>query len=175
MKGLVLRPEDVGREFVVRSTLTGARALAESPPGDRVPAGLVKRLAGLGRIGGRQVDLVRAATAAGLQEGPLELVSSASVYSSAAGAHAGFVFARSLVPRYYAPVGVDYPLGDEAHEWVRQGSSSVGAILVYFVLWRDRTVVASLAVVGRVGVVSAADVAPAARAQQARILAALGP
>jgi hypothetical protein len=46
-------------------------------------------------------------------------------------------------------------------------------MLQYRLLWRERNVDASIEITGRVGVVSAADVAPLARRQDARIRAAL--
>jgi hypothetical protein len=42
-------------------------------------------------------------------------------------------------------------------------------VLHYVLIWREHTVDASIVVTGRVGVVSAADLAPLARRQEARI------
>jgi hypothetical protein len=46
-------------------------------------------------------------------------------------------------------------------------------MLRYVLIWRERNVDAAITVTGRVGVVSAADLAPLARRQEARIRAAL--
>jgi hypothetical protein len=169
---LVLRPADVGKGFSVRSRETGRRATAEAPISR--PRGLLERLARWGKIGGCQVDLVRRLSAAALQEGPLEVVSSASVYRTGSGARAAFAYARrSLVPAAYAPLPLGFRLGQEARQYVRGGPSAVGTLLVYLVVWRQRNVNASLVIVGRVGVVSAFDVAPLARRQEAHIRARL--
>jgi hypothetical protein len=58
-------------------------------------------------------------------------------------------------------------------QWVRQGESGLGTMLQYVLIWRERNVDASIVLTGRVGVVSAADVAPLARRQETRIRAAL--
>ncbi len=55
----------------------------------------------------------------------------------------------------------------------QRGESGLGTMLQYVLIWRERNVDASIVLTGRVGVVSAADVAPLARRQQARIRAAL--
>ena len=54
-----------------------------------------------------------------------------------------------------------------------QGESGVGTLLRYVLIWRERNVDASIVVTGRVGVVSAAEVAPLVLRQDARIRAAL--
>ena len=165
---LVLRSRDVAGSFVVRSRRDGVKVFAEDPLA--TPTTVVLRLGHLGKTDGCRADLVRPVTAVGLQQGPLEIISSASVYRRRAGARSAFAYAaRSLVPAIYAPLPVDFRLGDESREWVRQGSSQFGTMLVYFVLWRHRQIDASIVIVGRVGVVSAANVAPLAAAQEARI------
>jgi hypothetical protein len=169
---LVLRSADIGTGFSARATQTGRLAAAEAP--QAVAGGLAEKLAHWGKTGGFRVDLVRRLSPAGLQEGPLEVVSSASVYPSERGARAAFDYARkSLVPAAYAPLALAFRLGEQARQYVRQGPSVLGAMLVYFVVWRERNVNASLVIIGRVGVVSAFDVAPLARKQDARIRAAL--
>jgi hypothetical protein len=108
------------------------------------------------------------------QDEPLEVKSSASVYDSVSGAHASFAYARRyLVPGDYAPLALGFAVGEEAQQWVSKGESGVGTLLQYVLIWRERNVDAAIVVTGRVGVVSAADVAPLARRQQARIRAAL--
>ena len=140
----------------------GPRAFAEDPLG--TAAGPLTRFARWGKASGCRVDFVRPVTAIGLQEGPLEIVSSATVYRGEAGARAAFAYAaRSLVPAAYVSLPVDFPLADRSREWVRQGTSSFGTMLVYLLLWHDRNVNASILIVGRVGVVSAASLAPVAR------------
>jgi hypothetical protein len=100
--------------------------------------------------------------------------SAASVYRSAAGARAAFSYARHhLVPRGYAPLALGFAVGQEARQWVSQGASLFGTMLHYLLIWRERNVDASIVITGRVGVVSAYDVAPLARRQQHRIRAAL--
>ena len=170
---LVLRPHDLaGGPYVVRSRLTGLRAFAEAPTSGS--AALVARLAAWGKESGCEADLVLPISAKGLQEGPLEVISSATVYRSRAGARVAFAYAsRSLVPAGYGKIPVGFGLGDAAHEWVRQGSSGLGAMLVYFVLWRERDVNASILIVGRVGVVSEGSLELLARPQERRIRAAL--
>jgi hypothetical protein len=76
------------------------------------------------------------------------------------------------VPRHTAGLAVGYRLGDAAHEYVVQLGSALGALLRYTIVWREGSVDASVTVTGRVGVVSAADLAAPARAQQARIVRA---
>jgi hypothetical protein len=115
------------------------------------------------------VEFVRPTTATGLQDGPLLIESTAERRRNVAAAHAAV---RQAVPRGVATLDVDYRLGDEAREYVVQLGSTVGALLRYTLVWRDASVLASIVVVGRVGVVSAADLAPLARAQEARIKAA---
>jgi hypothetical protein len=169
---LVLDHRNLAGPYVVRSRLEGPRASAEDPLGNA--AGLSTRFARWGKASGCRVDFVRPVTAIGLQEGPLEIVSSATVYRGEAGAQAAFAYgARSLVPAAYVSLPADFPLADRSREWVRQGTSSFGTMLVYLLLWRDRNVNASILIVGRVGVVSAASLAPVARLQQRRIHALL--
>jgi hypothetical protein len=116
-----------------------------------------------------RVEFARVNGAAGLQDGPLEIDSTAVVYPGPAGARAAL---RRAVPRNVAGLAVGYPRGDEAHEYVVQLGSALGALLRYTIVWRDGAVAASVTVTGRVGVVSAADLAPPARAQEARIVRA---
>jgi hypothetical protein len=169
---LVLGARALGSTYAVRSRLEGAEAIAEDPL--TTPEGLPARLARLGKTGGCRVDLVVPVTAKGLQEGPLEVISSASVYDGTAGARAAFAYAaRSLVPAGYGSLALGFGLADAAREWVRLGASGYGTMLVYLLLWRDRNVVASLLVVGRVGVVSAGTLEPLARPQELRIRSAL--
>jgi hypothetical protein len=122
----------------------------------------------------RRLDFTRAATLATLQDGPLEVKSSASVYRRERGARAAFAYARRrLVPRDYVPLALGFAVGEEARQWVSQrrewprNDASVRADLA------RGAVAAAIVVTGRVGVVSAADLAPLARRQQARIQAAL--
>jgi len=131
-------------------------------------------LARWGRVDGYQVDFRRPARPGTLQDGPLEVTSSASVYRSESGGRVAFAYARRhFVPAGYAPLALGFALGEEAYQWVSQGESGVGTLLRYVLIWRERTVDAAIVVTGRVGVVSAADVAPLARRQEARISAAL--
>jgi hypothetical protein len=106
-----------------------------------------------------------------LQDGPLFVRSSATVYRSASGAHE--YAARYRASAGYVPLALGFAVGRDARQWVRQGESGVGAMLQYLLIWRERNVDASIVITGRVGVVSAADVAPLARHQDARIRAAL--
>jgi uncharacterized protein YfiM (DUF2279 family) len=116
-----------------------------------------------------RVEFARVNGAAGLQEGPLEIDSTAVVYPGQAAARAAL---RRAVPRHTAGLAVGYRLGDAAHEYVVQLGSALGALLRYTIVWREGSVDASVTVTGRVGVVSAADLAAPARAQQARIVRA---
>jgi len=136
-----------------------------------LPHGFTRTNAG-GSPSSYHVDFARATSAAGLQEGPLEVESRAAVYPAPAGAHAAL---RRAIPKSAAGLAVGYRLGDEAHEYVVQLGSAVGALLRYTIVWREGVVEASVTVIGRVGVVSAADLAPPARAQQKRILRAATP
>lgn len=114
---------------------------------------------------------MRPARPATLQDGPLEVKSSASVYRSESGARAAFAYARRhLVPDGYVQLALGFAVGEEARQWV---SEAVGTTLRYVLIWRERNVDAAIVVTGRFGVVSAGDVAPLARRQQARIRAAL--
>ena len=133
-----------------------------------LPHGFV-RTEGAGSSAGYRVEFVRPTTATGLQEGPLVIASSATLYRNRATAHAAL---RRPIPHGAAGVAVDYRLGDEARGYVVQLGSLVGALLRYTVLWRNGSVDESVVVIGRVGVVSAADLAPLARAQEARVLKA---
>jgi hypothetical protein len=166
---LVLRQSDVGRAFSGQGApVSNAEAARGGPPG------LEARLVRWGRIGGYEVDFTRAAGAATLQDGPLAIRSSASVYRTDRGARAAFTYAtRRLVPAGDVPLALGFSVGEQARQWVSQGPSAVGAILQYVLVWREGGVVASLVLTGRVGVVSAFDVAPLARRQEARIRAAL--
>ena len=166
---LVLRRADVGQAY------TGRGAPVDNAEAARgAPAGFATKLARWGRIAGYQVDFARSAGPAALQDGPLEIQSSASVYRSEGGARLSFAYARRhLVPAGYAPLALAFAVGDEARQWVSQGQSGLGTVLHYVLIWRDRNVDAAIVVTGRVGVVSAADIAPLARRQQARIRAAL--
>jgi hypothetical protein len=141
----VLRRSDVGPAF----TASGAPAGAD----------------------GYRVDFTR--RTGSLQDGPLFVRSSANVYRSAVGAHLALVDAARRVPAGYVSLPPGFSVGREAHQWVRQGESGVGAMLQYMLVWRERNVDASIVVTGRVGVVSAADMAPLARRQEARIRKAL--
>jgi hypothetical protein len=122
-----------------------------------------------GTAGAYRVEFARPTTATGLQDGPLAIFSSAAVHGDAAAARTAL---RRSIPRGVAGLAVGYRLGDEAHEYVVQLGSSVGALLRYTLAWRDGPFDASVTVVGRVGVVSAADLAPLARAQEARMVTA---
>jgi hypothetical protein len=166
---LVLRRADVGRAYTGRAArVSNADAARGAPPG------FAANLARWGRIGGYEIDFRRSASPSTLQDGPLAVTSSASVYRSQTGARAAFAYARRhLVPGGYAPLALGFALGDEARLWVSQGDSHLGTMLQYVLIWRTRNIDASIVVTGRVGVVSAFDVAPLARRQQARIRAAL--
>ena len=134
----------------------------------------MSRFAVWGKESGCEADLVLPLTARGLQEGPLEVISSSTVYRTNAGARASFAYAaHRLVPVDYAELPLAFSLADGAREWVRQGTSRVGTMLVYFLLWRDRNINASILVVGRVGVVSAASLEPLAVPEERRIRSAL--
>jgi hypothetical protein len=163
---LTLQRGDLARAWQTESAhaVSNAAAAHDGPPGF---AALLRRW---GRLGGYRVEFTRAATAKGLQEGALAIQSSASVYRTAAGAHAAFAYDhKHLVPRGTARIALGFRLGDEASEYVSQNASGVGDLLEYTLVWRERNVLASLVVIGRVGVVSAADVAPLARSQDRRI------
>jgi hypothetical protein len=165
-QALVLHRRDIAGTWQteVAHTVSNAAAARDGPPGF---ATLLRRW---GRLDGYRVELTRAATATGLQEGPLAIQTSASVYRTAAGAHAAFAYDRKhLVPRGTARIALGFRLGDEASEYVSQNASGVGDLLEYTLVWRERNVLASLVVIGRVGVVSAADLAPLASAQDRRI------
>lgn len=166
---LVLRVVDLGRGYTGRGTLVdNAHAARAGPPG------LGAKLVLWRRIGGYEADFTRRITPATLQNGPLEVKSSASVYRGEAGARAALAYGRRhLVPAGYAPLALGFKVGDDARQWVSQGESGVGTLLRYVVIWRERNVDASVVLTGRVGVVSAFDVAPLARRQDARIRAAL--
>ena len=123
-------------------------------------------------IGSHGYEVVLTRRTGSLQDGPLEVQSSASVYPSASAAHTVLV-SRHRLPVGYVPLPLGFSIGQEARQWVRQGEAGVGTVLQYMLIWRSRNVDASLVITGRVGVVSAADVAPLARRQQARIRAAL--
>ena len=167
-RALLLRSADLPAGFagggaaVVR--VSNAAAARDGPPG------FLHELRRWHRVVGYRIVFSRPASATGLQEGPLEIRSSASVYESATGAKAALAYTRlHLVPEGTARIALGFPLGDGALEYVSQNASTIGALLVYTVIWRERRVVASVVVVGRVGVVSAADVAPLAQRQDRRI------
>jgi len=166
---LVLRGTDLGHAYTGR----GAR-VSNTEAARGAPPGFAARLARWGRVGGYEVDFTRPANPAGLQDGPLAVQSTASVYRDETGAGAAFAFARrQLVPGGYVPLALGFAVGEEARQWVSQGESGLGTVLHYVVIWRERNVDASVTLTGRVGVVSAFDVAPLARRQEARIRAAL--
>jgi hypothetical protein len=144
----------------------GAAALALHA-GD-LPHGFVRTYAA-GSSASYHVEFARATTATGLQDGPLAVLSSAHLYGDARAAHAALL--RSI-PRGTAGLAVGYRVGSEAREYVVQLGSTLGTLLRYTLVWRDGTVDASVTVIGRVGVVSAADLAAPARAQEARIVTA---
>jgi hypothetical protein len=166
---LVLRRADLSAAYTGRGApVRNADAARGAPPG------FATKLARWGRIDGYEVDFTRRVTPTTLQDGPLEVKSSASVYRTATGARAAFDYARRrLVPRGYVPLALGFAVGEEARQWVSQNASGLGTLLVYIVIWRERNIDASIALTGRVGVVSAADVAPLAEKQEAHIRAAL--
>ena len=165
---LVLRRADLGAGYTGRGVTVDNTAAARG-----APPGVVAKLARWGRVGGYEVDFTRRATPATLQDGPLAVTSSASVYRSESGARAAFAYSgRYLVPGGDVPLPLGFAVGEEARQWV---SGSLGTMLEYIVIWRERTIDASIALTGRVGVVSAADIAPLALKQDARIRAALRP
>lgn len=166
---LVLRGADVGAAYSGRGAV-----VSNAEAGRGGPPGFAPRLARWGRIDGYQIDFTRRAGVGTLQDGPLEVKSAASVYRSGDGARRAFVYARGhLVPAGYVPLPLGFTVGDEARQWVSEGASGLGTMLQYVLIWRERTVDASIVVTGRVGVVSAADLAPLARRQDARIRAAI--
>jgi hypothetical protein len=166
---LVLHRADVGRAYAGRGQRVDNADAARG-----APRGFATTLARWGRIDGYEVDFARRASVATLQDGPVAIESSASLYRTASGAHSAFTYSRRhLVPTGYVPLPLGFSVGAEARQWVRQGASALGAMLQYLIVWRQRTVDASIVVTGRVGVVSAANLAPLARRQEARILAAL--
>jgi hypothetical protein len=166
---LVLRRADIGRAYTGHGVrLDNVDAARGAPPG------FAARLARWGRIDGYQVDFARRASLATLQNGPLEVQSSASVYRSASGARAAFTYAhRQLVPAGYVPLALGFAVGDQARQWVRQAASGLGAMIQYLLIWRTRNIDASITVTGRIGVVSAADLAQLARRQETHIRAAV--
>jgi hypothetical protein len=144
------------------------------------PSACVLRRSDLGRafagrgapLGSHGYEIVFTRLTGSLQDGPLEVQSSATVYPSASAAHTAFV-SRHRLPVGYVRLQLGFSVGQEARQWVRQGEAGVGTVLQYMLLWREGDVDASIVITGRVGVVSAADVAPLARRQEARIRAAL--
>jgi hypothetical protein len=122
-------------------------------------------------VGSHGYEVVLTRRTGSLQDGPLEVQSAATVYSSARTAHTAFVSPRRL-PVGYVPLPLGFSVGQEARQWVRQGEAGVGTVLQYMLVWRSRNVDASIVITGRLGVVSAADVEPLAWRQQARIRAA---
>jgi hypothetical protein len=166
---LVLRRVDVGRVY----TAHGA-PVRNADAAQGAPRGFGARLVRWGRRGGYEVDFRRRAAPGTLQDGPLLISSSASLYRDASGAHAAFAYARGhLVPAGYAPLALGFAVGEEASQWVGKGESGLGTILRYVLIWRDRNVDATIVVTGRLGVVSAFDLGPLAHRQEARIRAAL--
>ena len=141
----VLRRPDVGAAFKATGASTGAH--------------------------GYQVEFTR--RTGSLQDGPLFVLSSATVYRSARAAHRAFAASTRSAPAGYVSLPLGFSIGEDAHQWVRQGASGVGALLQYRLLWRERNVDASIVITGRVGVVSAADVEPLAKRQETRIRKAL--
>jgi hypothetical protein len=132
------------------------------------------RLARWGRLEGYDIVFGRRVGPATLQDGPILVESSASLYRGPGGAHSAFTYTRQhFVPPGYVPLQLGFAIGQEARQWVRQGEAGVGTVLQYLVIWRERNVDASIIVTGRVGVVSAADPAPLARAQDRHIRASL--
>jgi hypothetical protein len=167
---LVLRKGDLGAAYSAQGSKVSNADAARG-----APAGFAARLRRWGRVDGFEVDFTRRIGVGGLQEGPVEVKSAASLYRTRAGAHGAFVYAtRHLVPIGYVPLPLGFSVGDEARQWVSDAASRLGEMLQYVLVWRERTIDASIVVTGRVGVVSAADLAPLARKQQARILAVLG-
>jgi hypothetical protein len=167
---LVLHRADLGRAYTGHGV-----AVSNSDVARGAPVGFAGKLARWGRVDGYEVDFTRALSATGLQDGPLIVTSTASVYRTAGGARASIAYAnRRLVPTGYVPLALGFRVGRQARQWVRQGASGVGAVLQYVVSWREQTVDASIVLTGRVGVVSAADIAPLALRQDARIRRALG-
>jgi len=155
---LVLHRSDVGAAFSAR--------------GMRISNRDVPRPLRRGRIDGHEVVFTR--TTGSLQDGPLQVQSGAGVYRTGSEAHAAIAYsARQLVPAGYVPLQLGFAIGRDARQWVRQGEAGVGTVLQYLLIWREHDVDASIVITGRVGVVSAADVAPLARRQEARIRAAL--
>lgn len=140
----VLRRSDIGAAFTARGAAAGAH--------------------------GYEVVFTR--RTGSLQDGPLFVQSSATVYRVASAAHSYAV--RFHPPAGYVPLSLGFTIGTDAKQWVRQGESGVGSLLQYMLVWRERNVDASIVITGRIGVVSAADVAPLARRQDARIRSALG-
>jgi hypothetical protein len=166
---LVQRGTDVGTAYSGRGA-----AISNTDAARGAPPGFGAQLARWGRIDGYEVDFTRRAAVANLQDGPIELKSSASRYRSREGAHQAYAYAvHHFVPAGYVPLPLGFRVGDEARQWVSEGASGLGTMLHYVLIWRERTVDASIVVTGRVGVVSAADLSPLARRQDARIRAAL--
>ena len=164
---LVLRRADLTTGYTGRGARVDNAAAARG-----APPGFAAKIARWGRVDGYEVDFTRHTGT--LQDGPLVIRSSASVYRSKSGARAAFAYARRhLVPRGYVPLALGFSIGDEARQWVSQDQSGLGTLLEYVVIWRERNVDGSVVLTGRVGVVSAADVAPLAKKQESRIRAAL--
>jgi hypothetical protein len=162
---LVLRGGDVGAAYSGHGATVSNKEAAHGEP-----SGFGGRLSRWGRIDGYQVDITRRVGFGTLQDGPVDVKSAASVYRSSGGAHEAFVYStRHLVPPGYVPLPLGFTVGNEARQWVSEAASGLGAMLQYVLIWRERTVDASILVTGRVGVVSAADLAPLARRQDARI------
>jgi hypothetical protein len=88
---------------------------------------------------------------------------------------AAIAYARQhLVPVGYVPLALGFSVGEEARQWVSQGESGLGTMLHYVLIWRERNIDAAIAITGRVGVVSAFDVAPLARLAPQAAAAAAG-
>jgi len=167
---LVLRLSDLPIGFL---QVSDSGTVSNAGAADGGGPALLARLSRWGRTVGYESHFIRVRPQRGIPEGPVEIRSLASVYRTATGAAASFAYARRfLVPTSFSPLALGFTIGDAARQYVGGGLS--GESLVYILIWRKGRVNASLVLSGRLGELSAGDVAPLARAQQARIVAELG-
>jgi hypothetical protein len=163
---LVLQPADVGDRFVRFDE--GPLAIADSPGGERSDP------ARFGREGGWKARYRRQGSET---RGPLVVESRADLFAGS-GAEEDFAMHRgALELQARSPSDLELvelsELGDEAVALAPPEDADAGSFVSITVAWRDSNVSASVTANGLGGRLALADVIELARAQEARIDAAL--
>jgi hypothetical protein len=138
--GLVLRESDIPPVYAI-DPASGTRSNAQEAEDTQIPRATVERW---GRIDGYRVWFARPPAVKNRRTGLSAITSSASVFRTAAGAHAGYAALASLCRKDRYRVVHKPGIGDEAVVCTRTvAATGAPATTVYALIWRRGRVMAS--------------------------------